>query len=254
VQAARRLRRRSYRDREGAFLVEGPVVVAEALKSGASITELFVVPGAAEEIEALAAGAGVPVHQVNEPVLASIADTATPQGVVARVAVGQVDIEDLELSAGLVVVLADVRDPGNAGTLMRSALAAGADTVVACAGAVDPLHPKSVRASAGAIFRIPLVRGVTVEACTADLRARGLVTVGADQTGPSAWSVDLTRPIALVIGNEAWGLAPGVRTLLDEIVSMPMPGPAESLNAGIAGSLLMFEALRQRTPVYPRKP
>jgi RNA methyltransferase, TrmH family len=230
------------------------VVVAEALSAGAYVVEVFVIPGASEKIESLAAAADVPVHRVSEQVLASVSDTATPQGVVARVRSPALSIEELELGAGLVVVLADVRDPGNAGTLMRSALAVGADGVVACSGAVDPLHPKTVRASAGAIFRISLVRGVEVGAAVEALRARGLVVVGADQNGADAWTVDLTRPLALVIGNEAWGMGSTVRSAVDEVVSIPMPGPTESLNAGIAGSVLLFEALRQRASVYPRNP
>jgi TrmH family RNA methyltransferase len=242
------------------------------LRAGADVVEVFVVPEASEEIDSLAAAADVPVHRVSEKVLASVSDTATPQGVVARVRSPALSIGELELGAGLVVVLADVRDPGNAGTLMRSALAAGADGVVACSGAVDPLHPKTVRASAGAIFRISLVRGVDVGAAIEALSARGLVLVGADQNGAEAWTADLTRPLALVVGNEAWGLGSAgsgtrvasgdedssvgsrVRPALDEIVSIPMPGPTESLNAGIAGSVLLFEALRQRASVYPRNP
>lgn len=230
------------------------MVVAEALSAGADVVEVFVVPGASEEIESLAAAADIPVHRVSEPVLASVSDTATPQGVVARVQSPALSIEELELRSGLVIVLADVRDPGNAGTLIRSALASAADGVVACSGVVDPLHPKTVRASAGAIFRISLVRGVDLGAAVEALRARGLVAVGADQNGADAWTADLTRPLALVIGNEAWGLGSTVRLALDEIVSIPMPGPAESLNAGIAGSVLLFEALRQRASVYPRNP
>lgn len=228
--------------------------MAEALRSDADVVEVFVVPGSSEEIETLAAQTNVVVHRVSESVLASVADTTTPQGVVACVRSATVSIEELELVSGLVVVLADVRDPGNAGTLMRSTLATGADGVVACSGAVDPLHPKTVRASAGAIFRIALVRAVDVASAAAGLRSRGLVVVGADQNGVEAWSADLSRPLALVIGNEAWGLAPAVRATLDETVSIPMPGPAESLNAGIAGSVLLFEALRQRSSVYPPKP
>jgi TrmH family RNA methyltransferase len=230
------------------------VVVADALRSGADVVEIFVVPETFEEIESLAADAGVRVHWVSETAIASVSDTATPQGVVARVRSPETSIEELELSSGLVIVLADVRDPGNAGTLMRSALAAGADGVVACTGAVDPLHPKTVRASAGAIFRVSLVRGLEVASAATGLRARGLVIVGADQGGGSAWSTDLTRPLAIVVGNEAWGLGAEVRSTLDEVVSIPMPGPAESLNAGIAGSLLLFETLRQRSSVYPPKP
>ena len=221
----------------------------EALASGAPLRELFVAE-AGPDFDALsgaARDAGVPVFEVTEPVLRSLADTTTPQGVVAVVEIRTSALPELAAKASLLLVLAGVRDPGNAGALLRSALAAGADGVIFAAGAVDPLHPKTVRASAGAVFRVELAREKELENVVAVLRRAGLTVVGAAASAPETFDhTDFTRRIALVLGNEAWGLPPEAADLLDEVVGIPMPGPAESLNVGIAGSILLFECVRQR--------
>lgn len=244
--AARKLQRRPVRDTEGAFVVEGPLVVRELLASKLETRELFVGSGAAgvDDLVVAAEAAGVRVAEVPDEVIGLLADTRTPQGVVAVARVPQGGIPE---DASLVLVLADVRDPGNAGTLVRTAHAAGVDAVVFGRGAVDPLHPKTVRASAGALFHVPLLRGVPLDEVLDDLRDRGLRRVGTDAGAPTAYDdADLTDRVALVLGNEAWGLPPEIRAKLDEVVSVPMPGPMESLNVAIAGSLLVFEAVRQR--------
>jgi RNA methyltransferase, TrmH family len=223
--------------------------VAEALASGAPLRELFVAENVAslDSLSAAARNEGVPVIEVTEPVLRSLADTTTPQGVVAVVEIRKSALGELAGKASLLLVLAGVRDPGNAGTLLRSALAAGADGVVFAAGAVDPLHPKTVRASAGAVFRVEVAREKELAEVVGVLRREGLAVVGADASAPERFDhADFTRRIALVLGNESWGLGPDAGTVLDEVVGIPMPGPAESLNVGIAGSILLFECVRQR--------
>jgi RNA methyltransferase, TrmH family len=125
---------------------------------------------------------------------------------------------------------------------------------VFAAGAVDPFHPKSVRATAGSIFRLPVVRGLQLQDALTVMRDEGLDIVGADAGAPEAFDrVDLTRRLALVLGNEAWGLPAGAQELLDEKVGIPMPGPAESLNVGIAGSILLFECVRRRRLSSPHQ-
>lgn len=223
--------------------------MAEALASGAPLRELFVAESLsdAEALSEEARTAGVPVIEVTDPVMRTLADTTTPQGVVAVVEIRTGDVTDLAAGASLLLVLAGVRDPGNAGTALRSALAAGADGVVFAAGAVDPFNPKTVRASSGAVFRIPLAREKDLRPVVEVLRGAGLIVVGADAAAPAAYDhSDLSRRIALVLGNESWGLGPEEEGLLDEVVGIPMPGPAESLNVGIAGSILLFECVRQR--------
>ena len=182
---------------------------------------------------------------VTRQVASALTDTSTPQGVIAVAEVRA--IEAGAIGGDLVVVLADVRDPGNAGTLLRSAVAAGSSGVVFARGSVDPFNPKTVRATAGLLFRVPVVHEVAPEEALSLLTERGFLVVGADaRSSVAPEDVDLTRPVAFVLGNESWGIGAGARALLDEVVGIPMPGPAESLNVGIAGSILLFEAVRQR--------
>jgi TrmH family RNA methyltransferase len=264
VLAARKLLRPSSRKTEGAFLAEGPIVVLEALHSGAEVIEVFV--AGSEERSAVAEearAAGVPLWTVGDGIMDALTETKTPQGVTAVVRRPLTGVESLPEMLELVLILAEVRDPGNAGTLIRSAVAAGADAVVFTTGSVDPFGPKTVRSSAGMLFRVPLVTGVTFEVAADLLRGRGVTVVGADAGAATGHDeVDLSKPLALALGNEAWGLPPEVHAHLDEVVSIRMPGPAESLNVGIAGSILLFEAVRQRAVppsrprdgVYPREP
>ncbi|MFN2388540.1 MAG: TrmH family RNA methyltransferase [Actinomycetota bacterium] len=247
VQEARKLRRRAARDEAGTFLAEGPKPVAAALAAGARVHDLFIGESARPDPGLLesARARKVAVTRVGDAVIRAICDAATPQGVVAVVAMGPQP--ELPARPTLVVVLAEVRDPGNAGTLVRSAVAAGADAVVFSKGSADPFGPKTVRAAAGALFAVPVLRDVDLPSVFGALRARGVTIVGTDARATTTYdALDLTRPVAFALGNEAWGLDPSTVALTDETVRVPMPGDAESLNVGIAGSLLLFEAVRQR--------
>jgi RNA methyltransferase, TrmH family len=248
VIAARKLLRRSYRQKRSALLIEGGRALADALRSGAHMDEIFLSESApdAGAIVAEAAERGVEVVRVTDAVLAALSDATTPQGVVGVARSPLVDLEVLD-TGNLVLVLAEVRDPGNAGTLLRSAAAAGADAVVFTHGSVDPLNPKTVRAAAGALFALPVASGARLEDAVTLLRTRGLVILGASARADHAvYDLDLAHPTALIVSNESWGLPAEQRRLLDGEVGIPMPGPAESLNVGIAGSVLLFEAVRQR--------
>jgi RNA methyltransferase, TrmH family len=219
------------------------------LRSSHEITDLFVTSDAPAAIVGQAVEAGIHVHQVGQAVLRSLTDTVTSQGAVAVVSLHPLSLADLA-TVDLVLVLAEVRDPGNAGTLVRSALAAGASAAVFVTGTVDPFGPKTIRSSAGTIFHLPVVTGAALSDAVAELRGRGLQVVGAEAgADTSIYEADLSEPTAVVVGNEAWGLPDGARELLDDVVSIPMPGPAESINAGIAGSVILFEAARQRARV-----
>lgn len=188
---------------------------------------------------------GVSVLEVGDNVLKALADTASPQAVVAVAATPAFGVADLNEDADLVLVLAQVRDPGNAGTLVRSATAVGADCVVFSAGSVDPFGPKTVRASAGAVLRIPVDRAVPLEDALGTLRTKGFTIVGAEGRATTAlYDVDLTGRTAVVVGNEAWGFE--AAAVFDASACIPMEPGVESLNVATAGSLFLFEALRQR--------
>lgn len=248
VQRVRRLlSQASYRRSERAFVLEGAKVLAEALRSGAPLEAVFVAPGGLGDVVDQAYEAGVRVFPLGLGVMERVADTVTPQPVLA--VAGSVDRPLDEVGAeGFVVVCVDVRDPGNLGTVLRTAEASGARAVICCEGTVDVYNPKCVRASAGSVFHVPLVAGGDAVDVLERLGAQGRRRLGTVAAGGTPYhKVDLRQPTALVIGNEANGLPESVAGALDELVTIPMVGRAESLNVGMAAAVLCFEAARQRS-------
>ncbi len=228
-------------------MVEGTKLVSEALAAGAKVETVFAAAGAPSDLLTRAEAAGARLVELAPGVLDRVASTVHPQPVMAVVADPAVALDDVDLT-GFTVVCVDVGDPGNAGTVLRSGEAAGADAVVFCGHSVDVYNPKTVRASAGALFHVPVV--VTTEEPSdllAHLRTRGLCRLGAVVTsGRDHTAVDLTVPLALVLGNEATGLSDALSHVLDERITIPMAGRSESLNVGMAAAVLCFEAARQR--------
>lgn len=256
VQRLRRLlNSRSTREQENRFVIEGVNLLEEAVRAGSRVEVLFLGAGwerVGERIASLVErchGAGARVFQLEAGVLERIAGTVTPQPVVAVVETPAHTLGEVGAAGPqLLVVCAGVRDPGNAGTLARSAWAAGADAVVACQGTVDFWNPKAVRSSAGAVLHLPVVAAPSVVGALDEIGALGLERFGAVSEGGADYaSLDLSRPLAFVVGNESSGL-PLVELLghLDGLVTVPMPGGAESLNVGAATAVLCFEAARQR--------
>jgi RNA methyltransferase, TrmH family len=262
VQAARRLTKRTFRTREGRFLAEGPQAVREAVAEPGTVTELFVTREAVArhpELLAPAAGHDVPVHLVSGEVMSAIAQTVTPQGVVAvcRILDRPLD-EVLAAAPRLVAVLAHARDPGNAGTVLRTADAAGAGAVLLTGDSVDPYNPKCVRASAGSLFHLPVAIGRGVGQDLPALRAAGLRVLAAD--GHADLDLDratdqglLAGPTAWVFGNEAWGLPPGTRELADVVVKVPIHGRAESLNLATAAAVCLYASARAQRSTNHRE-
>ena len=248
VERLRRLvRRRSVRTSERAFVLEGTKVVGEALAAGVPLEAVFVAPDAEGTAALLqtAFDAGVRVHLLEHGVLERVAGTVTPQPVLAIAPFCDVPIEAV-LGADLVLVAVDVRDPGNAGTLLRNAEAAGTGGVVFCDGSVDVFNPKTVRASAGSLFHVPVVSGGEPAEVLTRLRQAGLRPFGTTaRDGTPYDEADLTARIALVLGNEAHGLPAGLDEVLDGVLTIPMAGRSESLNVGMAAAVLCFEVRRQ---------
>ena len=254
LKAARRLNKRAFRQRERAFLAEGPQAVAEAFHCGARVTDLFVtVPARSRhhELVTAIAAAGIPVHLVSGEIMDELAQTVTPQGLLA--VCGFVDVPLPEITARakpqLVALLANVRDPGNAGTVLRTADAAGAHAVVFADASVDPYNGKCVRASAGSLFHLPVVAGARLEDAVVTLREAGLRIVAAD--GRAGRPLDdpevqdrLAGPTAWMFGNEAWGLPPELVALADEPVAVPIYGRAESLNLAAAAAVCLYASAR----------
>jgi TrmH family RNA methyltransferase len=194
-----------------------------------------------------AQGRGIRVFELGPGVVEKVADTVTPQPLLAVVRTPEATLENLE-GASFVVVCVDVRDPGNAGAVIRSADAAGADAVVCCAGTVDPFNPKTVRASAGSVLHIPVVAGGEPAEVLDALAERGMRRLAAVAHGGTGYTeVDLVAPLALVLGNEASGLPGGLGDRLDGGLTIPMAGKAESLNVSMAAAVLCFEVRRARS-------
>ena len=231
------------------FVVEGPRIVEAALDRGAVLESAYVAPGADRAFRPLTSRLrelGIPIDELKEGVLERIGDTVTPQPVLAVASMTVSELQALDRE-GLVLVAVSVRDPGNAGTLLRSAEAAGCAGVVFCGNSVDPYAPKVVRSSAGAVFGIPVVEADDPVKVLDALGRQGRRRLGAVATeGESFDRVDLGGPVAVVLGNETEGLPAELDASVDGRVTIPIEPPADSLNVGMAGTVLAFEAARQR--------
>jgi RNA methyltransferase, TrmH family len=246
VAGAARLRKRAFRDEDRRFLVEGAQGVGEALDDVARRLELVFVTEAHEELGVRADDAGVEVHRVSDDVMRKLTSTVTPQGALGVAAYVDVSLDVLPAD-GCITLLHEVRDPGNAGTVLRSADAAGASGVVFSSTSVDLYNPKTVRASAGSVFHLPVVRGVETHEAIGGLRARGFRILAMDARGSeNLYAADLSGPLVLVFGNEAHGLPQEVVALADASVRVPHTGRAESLNLAAAASVCLFEWARRR--------
>ncbi len=242
--------KRATRRTEHAFVAEGCELLRSALDAGAEIEAIFIAPEGLDDPEVIelskrSLDTGARVYGLEPGVMERVSDTVTPQPVLSVVKTIDADIEVVAKSR-LVIVLVDVRDPGNAGTVMRTVDASGAAAVIFCGGTVDPYNPKTVRASAGSIFHVPVILAESAREILDKLSEFGYQVFGTDAHGEIDYvEVDWTRPTALVLGNEANGLSDQLVELLDATISIPMVGKAESLNVGIACAVLCFEALRR---------
>jgi RNA methyltransferase, TrmH family len=248
VVKAVRLKKRAMREKDRCFVVEGAQAVVEGIASGRIKEILYTVDAEArlEEVLAAARQAGVAHDPVSAEVMAQLTSTVTPQGVVAVAEFVDVPLSALP-PAGCLPILCEVRDPGNAGTILRSADAAGATGVVFTRSSVDVYNSKAVRASAGSLFHIPVVREIDVLSAVEHLRDQGFAVLAAAADGEeSVYETDLTGPTAVLFGNEARGLGADASALADRSVRVPIRGPTESLNLAAAATLILFEAVRQQ--------
>jgi RNA methyltransferase, TrmH family len=258
VKNARKLARRSFRAEERLFLADGPKAVEGALGVPGCVVEVFATPEATRQYAALAAAAPA-WTLVDDRALASLSDSVNPAGVVAvarfldrplahvldRVRIGQPSVEPVETT--LLAICADVRDPGNAGTVVRCADAAGADAVVFAGHSVDAYNPKTVRASVGSLFHLPIAVEPDPAAAVRAAQAAGLVVLAADGAGEADLDESeelLARPTAWLFGNEAWGLPDELAALADHRVRIPIHGRAESLNLSTAAALCLYASAR----------
>lgn len=251
VRAAAKLAKKNQRTETGLFLIEGPQAVAEALHYRPDLViEVFATANALDRHPALAQAAStaqVRVETVSDAVLDVIADTVTPQGVIAVCRQFSLTLDEV-IARGprLVAVLEEVRDPGNAGTIIRVADAAGADAVVLTGTSVDVFNPKVVRATTGSLFHVPVVVGVPLATALERLRGAGARILAADISGDDLLAVrsdgELDGPTAWLFGNEARGLTAEQLALADRAVIVPIYGQAESLNLATAAAVCLYES------------
>ncbi len=250
VAAARRLQRPAERRAAGLLLAEGPQAVGAALASGRA-TELFATASGADRHAALVEQAGqIPVRRVSPPVLAALAETRSPQGLVAVARIETPSVDDVgALAPRLAAVLVDVAEPGNVGTIVRTADAAGATAVILVGSSADPWGGKSVRASAGSVFHLPIARCRSLEDAVTPLRCAGLTVVATGvRTGGGLDELALDGPTAWLFGNEANGLPEAARALADGAVRLPVHGRAESLSVAAAAAICLYASAGAQRP------
>lgn len=246
VRSVAALSRRSVRSRRGLFLAEGPQAAQAAVTHRPDVVEALYVEAGEEgrpgDIARAARAAGIPVTGVSASVLVAMSDATRPQGPIAVCRHLEVPLEEvLGRRPQLLCVVAHVRDPGNAGTVLRGADACGADAVIVTDASVDVYNPKVVRSTAGSLFHVPVVLGEAILPLLARLRAAGLTTYAADGAGERTLDdVDLSAPHAWVLGNEAWGLPASTRQACNDVVRIPIRGRAESLNLAMAATVCLY--------------
>jgi len=246
VKRVAALARKKDRLQSGRFMVEGPQSVRELLLHRAELAETVYATMGTEswqhELDRLASDHGVDIERVTEQVLTAMSETVNPQGVLAVARLNETPLAEALNGARLIAILHEVRDPGNAGTVLRAADAAGADAVVFAGESIDPWHPKVVRSTTGSLFHLPVALAPTLGDAVAAARAAGLRVLAADVNGDelSPGAPVLAGPVAWVFGNEARGLSEADRALADGALRLPIYGSAESLNLATAASVCLY--------------
>ncbi len=257
LKYVRRLAQRKFREQEGRFVIEGVRFLEEAVQVDWPLELVLYTGSITEQARAgrllnLLGRRGVSMLAVDDKLFRELADTESPQGVLAVVSVPEglnVELQDWSAQGRDLLVLVDgIRDPGNLGTIIRCADAAGAGGVLMLKGCVDPYNPKTLRSTMGSIFHVPVILvkepcGLLSQLCLAGWR----LVIGDPGAGKPIHRCDLTGRVVLAVGSEADGMSDAVRRAAWERVCIPMPGRAESLNAGVAAGIMFYEAVRQRS-------
>ena len=241
IKEVNSLKAKKERDKTGLFILEGKRLVDEIPNSW-EIKYLLKAESYSEDINF------ENVYTVKDSLFEKISETVNPQGILAVCHIKEYDVTNVDYSnSPFFVVLENVTDPGNMGTLIRTADAAGADGIFLSKGCVDIYNPKVIRATMGSIFHLPIYRNLNLMDLMEDFKNNNVKTLAAHLKGTSTpYKVDMTTACAVIIGNEANGLSDEISEMASDLVKIPMPGKAESMNAGIAGGILIYEAVRQR--------
>lgn len=254
IKTIRLLHGKKYRDELNKFIIEGKKLVAEALEYNVSIdyavfSESFLEQEKAKETEMELESRGIRVFYLEDRIFNEIGDTETPQGIiaVAEKPASETD-EIIDRESVCLLLLDEVRDPGNVGTIIRTADACGIDGVVLSKGCADLYNGKTIRSTMGSLFHVPVIQNADIEEFLGKTSSKGIISIGADPHSTiNCIDMPPLKKSVIVIGNEAQGIRPKTLELLDKRISIPMPGKAESLNAGIAAAIMMYEiAVRKR--------
>ena len=254
IKYIKSLQLKKYRDEYDKFIIEGEKLLKEALDYKASISMVLLSESFAEseryqELEACLNNTSVPIYYADDRVFKEAGETETPQGVIAIVDKMYLTLDSiLQKDEICIVMLDEVRDPGNAGTIIRTADACGVDAVLLSKGSVDLYNGKTIRATMGSLFHIPVIQSLDTAEAILRLKQSSVMTIGADpHSSESCIDLPHYERSAIIIGNEAQGIGSDIKALLDKNIKIPMSGRAESLNAGIAASILMYEfSIRKR--------
>lgn len=254
IKHIKSLQQKKYRDESDSFLIEGEKLVLEALEYKAGISKVlfsqsFCSAGRHNEIVNILLKGDIPFYYAEDRVFREACETDTPQGVIAVAGKLEYNLAGiLERDALCIVMLNELRDPGNAGTIIRTADACGLDAVLLSKGSVDLYNGKTIRSTMGSLFHIPVFQNVDTIETVELLKKKGIVTVGADpHSNTDCIDFPYYRKTAIIIGNEAQGLDENTKSIFEHNVRIPMTGRAESLNAGIAASIMMYEfSVRKR--------
>ena len=247
------LSEKKYRDSEGLYILEGPNMIKEALRNSGKARFIFLrAESTSDEARAIAENAdenGLAVYEVSDSVYSKISQTETPQGILSVLEKPQQNRESffMNCEGKNLLVIDRVQDPGNIGTLLRTAEAAGMGGAVVIKGSGDPFSPKAVRAASGATERLPIIFTESANDCLALLKAKGKKIFATAMAGSTVYyKADLRQDAAIVVSNEGNGASNEILEGADEIISIPMDGKTESLNVAMASGIIMFESRRQR--------
>lgn len=248
IKQAIKLKQKKYRQQEGLFLVEGHKMLRELLLCPEFLIRVFLTRETAESYNpALSNLSGVECLLIDERLMGILCDTETPQGIAALARIPQPDVQSLSRPEGLLLLLDQIQDPGNMGTIIRTAWGFAVDGILLTGDCVDPFGPKAVRSSMGGIFHVPVLAGVGLD-LLADFRAQGYRMLGSvPGAADSLFDQDFTGSTIIVIGNESRGISAEVRGLCDNCFKIPINPQADSLNAAMACAIITVEALRQRS-------
>ena len=252
VKAARKLTRRRKRAEHRLFLVEGTKAISEALALDGCVVEVFATAAATssyDDLRGAVTGRGLPWQVAEDDAVASLSGTVTPQGIVGVCRFLDVPLAEVAGTDGFLAVCADVRDPGNAGTVLRTADAAGASGVVLAGHSVDPYNDKTVRATVGSLFHLPVAVEPDPATVVRTLQQAGWTVLAADGAGKTGlFDADelLAGRVAWLFGNEAWGLPEDLAAVVDHRVAIPILGRAESLNLATAAAVCLYATARAR--------